>query len=345
EEDNTDAFVSSLETGITDIQKKQTELEKEPERRLEVERGLGFTEENVKKIQELNTEISQKAAEFKQLIGGLEGRGIPHPIVAGKQNQLKREMAVEIGVLNSERAALQGNLKLAQDFAERTVKLEFEPIRRQITNAQTFLRMNQNIFTAKEKNRAEKIKILLGERNRQLKDEESQRRENYRLAIAVAKSGGEFSEVDFSRTPEENLKFVGGFLETKNKKNKKGENNLEIFRDFLKNNPDSSEAEIKSYGFEKGLSVSQMDAEIEKIKSNIILTPTVVKDKILKTLQNYKGVYNRAEAQTLAENQLKTALGLNKDQSLPETFIEAIKDALVEVYGRTFFQKILPGGR
>jgi len=60
-----------------------------------------------------------------------------------------------------------------------------------------------------------------------------------------------------------------------------------------------------------------------------------VKISIIKTLQSVKDTYTRDEAKTAAENQLSTALGLKTGQTLPQTYQQAIEDALNEVYGQT----------
>ena len=69
---------------------------------------------------------------------------------------------------------------------------------------------------------------------------------------------------------------------------------------------------------------------------------TEIKSKIVTTLRSVKDIYERDEAKTLAEQNLKDALGT---ETLPSSFADVIEDALVEVYGRTFWQSVLPGGR
>jgi len=67
-----------------------------------------------------------------------------------------------------------------------------------------------------------------------------------------------------------------------------------------------------------------------------------IKTKITTTLSGIKDVYTRGEAEDLARTNLESALGT---KNLPATFENAIQDALVDVYGRTFWQSITPGGR
>jgi hypothetical protein len=67
-----------------------------------------------------------------------------------------------------------------------------------------------------------------------------------------------------------------------------------------------------------------------------------IKTKITTTLSGIKDVYTRGEAEDLARTNLESALGT---KNLPATYENAIQDALVDVYGRTFWQSIIPGGR
>ena len=65
----------------------------------------------------------------------------------------------------------------------------------------------------------------------------------------------------------------------------------------------------------------------------------------MKTLEPQKATFTRNEARDAATRQMKEALGLGAKEELPESYKNAIEDGLVKVYGRTFWQRILPGGR
>lgn len=101
--------------------------------------------------------------------------------------------------------------------------------------------------------------------------------------------------------------------------------------------------EIISYGL--GGYIDDFDKFAQPLLPAKTLTPDEIKIEIIKTLQPQKDIYTRAEAKTAAENQLMSALGLKTGQVLPQSYKDIIEDALVEVYGRTFWQKVLPGGR
>lgn len=75
------------------------------------------------------------------------------------------------------------------------------------------------------------------------------------------------------------------------------------------------------------------------------ITPESAKQTIIDTLKTQKDIYSRGEAKTAIESQLRAALGLKDTDKLPKTYSNIVEDALVEIYGRTFWQWFWPGGR
>jgi hypothetical protein len=65
-----------------------------------------------------------------------------------------------------------------------------------------------------------------------------------------------------------------------------------------------------------------------------------VKQKIVNVLTPAKELYSREEAKYLAETQLKKSLGLSTNQELPQAYKDAIDQAITQVYGQTFLQKV-----
>lgn len=123
---------------------------------------------------------------------------------------------------------------------------------------------------------------------------------------------------------------------------------------IIKANPNASENELvnairENIVDDKGkplidISDAQRLAR-EMIAKRPPLTKEEIKKKIVDTLTPLKDQISRSEAKTAAETQLKSALKLKENQSLPASYQNAIEDALVEVYGRTFWQKLIPWGR
>lgn len=129
---------------------------------------------------------------------------------------------------------------------------------------------------------------------------------------------------------------------------------FEAARSIVEANPDASEIELRNAIREnvvdaKGnpiLNISETNDIIAEVQANQPPpTPEDIKQKIVDVLEPQKDFFSRSEARAQAENQIKEALGLDENQSIPKSFRNAIEDALVEVYGRTFGQRFFPGGR
>jgi hypothetical protein len=115
------------------------------------------------------------------------------------------------------------------------------------------------------------------------------------------------------------------------------------------NHPDNADASDESLYLAIKENVPDLSVtEINKListREKKELTIENIKQKIVDTLSDQKDTYSRSEAKKLAESQLKSAIGIKATETLPKAYTNAIEDALVEVYGRTFWQKVLPGGR
>lgn len=159
-------------------------------------------------------------------------------------------------------------------------------------------------------------------------------------------SGNEYYDV-LMRDRETGQPYVQSVFRGKGKPSEQEESKSEfaLAEAFIATHSDASDAELKaSLLRDSNLDVSEINAIIDA-REKKALTPEEIKNKIKTTLEAQKGTFSRSEAEIQAETQLKKALGLKDDQELPSAHKKAIKDALVEVYGRTFFQKVLPGGR
>lgn len=202
-----DAYVKSLEAlsqklttpELIAAEKKQTDLTSELEtllnkltgketRLAEEETKLGLTAD-IKALQELNLQIAQKTAEYMQGEKTIEGQPIPAPLIQGQLGELKRQQAIDIGVLEVRRQALQGNFELSQNLAKRTVELEFAPIERQIEYIKTFLDLNKEVLTKEEKKRTEMINDILDKGKQELEELKKEKYTVFDLMIRYPLAG------------------------------------------------------------------------------------------------------------------------------------------------------------
>ena len=178
-------------TGLTArLQERLGALTGRATRQQEIEQQLEIPQ-NIKQLQEVNLQLAQRKGEFEKAIAAIpgQGRGVTTSIVAGQQARARRQAAVELGAQASVAQALQGNIALAQQTADRTVAVEFEGIEQEIQGIQLMLDLNRENFTRVEKRRAEQVELVLAERKRLLSEAKEERRNILNFAAQAAQNG------------------------------------------------------------------------------------------------------------------------------------------------------------
>ena len=108
-------------------------------------------DQNMQRLSELQGTIAQRTAGYLSQFQAAEGKAIPTPFIAGEQTQIQRTQAIEIGVLNAQAQALQGNIQAANDIIDRTMKYKFEPIQQQNQLLVSMYNIAQNDMSESEK--------------------------------------------------------------------------------------------------------------------------------------------------------------------------------------------------
>lgn len=157
--------------------------------------------EMTKQLNDLNLQIAQRKNDFINQSQTAENKAIPTPFIVGEQSQIQRQSAVELGALSATAQALQGNIQLANDTIDRTLKMEFDPIENQINNTKTLLDLNYQDFTNQEKKRADMTKELLDQRQGMVDDLKTAKKDAYTAIFASQASASEKSNaaIDVSR--------------------------------------------------------------------------------------------------------------------------------------------------
>jgi hypothetical protein len=162
---------------------------------LATEQAAGIPE-NQKRLDEMNMTIAQKTAEFNKATEALSaGTGLT-TVIGGKQGQLRRQAAVEMGGLTAVAQALQGNITAARDTVKRTVDLQYEDAEQEIANLKTQLDLNTEDMTAAEKKKAEELKFYLDAKETELAAEKNDRNAILDLATQAAKAGATNAEIN-----------------------------------------------------------------------------------------------------------------------------------------------------
>jgi len=102
-------------------------------------------------LTDVNTQVAQRVAEYNALSTDIEGKPITMQSIIGAQAQIRSKMAAEIGLLQARGQALQGQLALAQDTANRAVDVQYQSQVELINTKIKQLDLIKDQLTAQEK--------------------------------------------------------------------------------------------------------------------------------------------------------------------------------------------------
>lgn len=144
--------------------------------------------------QQLNDVISQINATNSQAVAEqvrIGGQPIDSAFRANQIGSVERAKTVKLLGLSAVASALQGNLALAQDYAQKSVNAEFAPIEAQLETLKQQLEFNKDNFTRDEKIRADKLTIALQDKQQALQDAKDAKTQINGIALEAAKNGAD----------------------------------------------------------------------------------------------------------------------------------------------------------
>lgn len=166
----------------------------------------------VNQLNDLNLQIAQRKNFFTQQSQTAEGKAIPTPFIVGEQTQIQRQSAIELGALASVAQAIQGNINLANDTIDRTLKMEFEPVENEINRTKTLLDLNYQDLSREDKKRADLTSNLLEKQQKQVDELKSAKKDAYTAVLnsSVDTSQKSQASLDIARatTPDEAYKVA-----------------------------------------------------------------------------------------------------------------------------------------
>lgn len=171
----TDSATSqTVKTLTASISKELEALKGRGAAQLSEEQAQGV-EQKKQLLQSAQTELAQKTAEYKQiqskyqaLNADIEGKPVTMNSIIGSQAQVNRVMlaelnskASEIALIQANVAGAQGNLKLAQDSADRAVNLKYSDAKDAVDVRLKQLELIQGELTKEEKVRSDAMTAYL----------------------------------------------------------------------------------------------------------------------------------------------------------------------------------------
>lgn len=146
-----------------------------------------------RQLSNINSQITALANEAQaiplQIQQESEGRGITRAGAAPIETARLRENAIKSLTLNSAASAIQGNLALAQQQADRAVELQFADKEGEIAYLEKVYTLNKDQLEREDKKKADALAIQIEERKRLLDEEKLNRAEVLKIQNAAALSG------------------------------------------------------------------------------------------------------------------------------------------------------------
>lgn len=120
--------------------------------------------ESVKQLQGLNQQIAQLQGGLDLGLANEEAQPIPMQFIVGRQAEMRRQAAAQIGSLATVAQAIQGNITLAKQTAQETVDLKYADVEQQIANTKTLIELNYDQMSREDKKKADELNIILNAR-------------------------------------------------------------------------------------------------------------------------------------------------------------------------------------
>lgn len=170
--------------GITDELSKLYEQDTGKANALAVEEANQNVPQLTKELNQINSEIQIKNAEYEKLNTDIEGKPIPLVFQTGQKAQVARQRAADIGVLVARAQAAQGNLALARETAAKAVDLKYEGIEDKIKVKLAQLKLLEPTLNKQDKAQAD----ALAEKHQQELDKikEEKAKDNDFLNVALS---------------------------------------------------------------------------------------------------------------------------------------------------------------
>lgn len=199
----------------SEFMKTLESLSGKQERTLQLENQAKLPEQ-LKQLQTISGQVQGINAEAQAEIIKAESMGDTLGFARGEQGAIERQRAIRVLPLVAQAQALQGNIALAQSNIDRAVQLEFEPQERRLDYLKQAYAFNQDNLSREDKKRAERLNLLIGERERILAEEKTNREGVLGIMTGVAKYGAPqnvINSISKARTVEEAVRLAGPYMQ------------------------------------------------------------------------------------------------------------------------------------
>lgn len=173
------------------------------------------------KLAELNQSLAQQRAEQAQLEAGAGAKGLTTSMLGGQQAALARvreaenqTRAAEIGLLDAQILGGQGQLKAAQDAANRAVDLMFQDREATVNTKLKQIELYTPLFNASEKKKADALTFALNNEQKKLEEEKDNLKAVQNLIVNASGQGAPqdlLQRASKAKTAGEASMILGGY--------------------------------------------------------------------------------------------------------------------------------------
>lgn len=145
-----------------------------------------------------------------------QGRGINTGILRGQEAMKQRQIGIDLMVTNSNIAAKQGNITLAQSLADKAVAAKYDPIKQAIAAKQFLLDNNYKDLNRADQKLATAQKTKLDLQTKQIDMQIQNEKDINAIKLEAAKNGAPNSVLNAmngAKTTDEALNLSKGFLQ------------------------------------------------------------------------------------------------------------------------------------
>ena len=179
---------------------------------LKAEQQAGIPDLN-KQYADLNAQIQTKLAEYQALSTAQEGRQMSMGSITGRQGQIARAKASEIGLLQAQAQGLQGQLQVAQATVNRAIDLKYQTIDAELKTRQAQLAALEPELNRQEKLQAQAQQLLLDNQTRELEDKKAEEKNIQNVMLEAIQSGikdqNVLNQISNAKTVQEAITIYG----------------------------------------------------------------------------------------------------------------------------------------
>ena len=215
---NTAGQPVSAEQTQSDLMKRQSEayqqLQGQGQAQSQLESSLGVPQ-YVQQIQDLNTSIAQKTAQYQKMEQNALYSGNTTDFGQGAYGIAQRTAAIDLGAQAALLQAYQGNLQTSLNYAQHAIDLQYKPILTAIDATKAQLEANQSLMTAQQASRAQSLSAALTLQQQAVTQAATDKQNIFSVALQAAQSGAPTtiaSAISKANSPTEATAIYSRFL-------------------------------------------------------------------------------------------------------------------------------------